>query len=70
MKRSMAVAAALALAAMQVVHLMPAGAKPDAPSGDEAAIRTMFTGLTAAYNKNDAELCRHLFLQRLRIHRR
>jgi uncharacterized protein (TIGR02246 family) len=55
MRRTTFVVAGLALAALTLIHLLPLGAKQTAPANpDEAAVRKMLAGYTAAYNKGDA----------------
>jgi uncharacterized protein (TIGR02246 family) len=57
MRRATMVVAGLALAAVTLFHLLPAGARPDAPaSAEETAIRKMLSGYVAAYNKGDADV--------------
>jgi uncharacterized protein (TIGR02246 family) len=62
MRRTTMVVAGLALAALTLFHLVPAGARPDAPANvDEAAVRKALAGYSAAYNKADAEVASLFF---------
>jgi uncharacterized protein (TIGR02246 family) len=62
MRRTTVAAAGLALAALTLFHLLPVGARPDAPAtGDEALVRKALVGYAAAYNKADADVASLFF---------
>jgi uncharacterized protein (TIGR02246 family) len=64
MKCTTTVVACFALAALTLFHLVPVGARQDAPANpDDAAIRKMLAGYAAAYNKGDADVSSLHFAQ-------